>query len=165
MISIRRLEPTEWRAYRELRLRGLADAPDAFGSTLAAESEKPDEHWIERLTTGGAPPWNLPLVADSGDELVGLVWGRIDPAATRTANIFQMWVAPERRGQGLGARLVDAVVTWARESRAREVVLRVTCGDSPALRLYARAGFVPEGDPEFLRPGARMLAQPMRLAL
>lgn len=61
--------------------------------------------------------------------------------------------------------LIDAVAAWAREAGARHIALDVTDGDSPAMRLYTRAGFRPSGDPQPLRPGSPLLRQPMRLAL
>jgi ribosomal protein S18 acetylase RimI-like enzyme len=165
MPSVRRLEAHEWRAYRDLRLRALGDSPEAFATVLLTAQRQPDAHWRERLASGAASPWDLPLVAEEGDVLAGMAWGRIHPAAPETAHVFQMWVVPEMRGRGCGALLLDAVVAWAREAKARHVVLGVTCGDTPAYRLYTRAGFRPFGDPEPLRPGSAVLAQPMRLDL
>lgn len=165
MPSVRRLRADEWRAYRDLRLRALADAPDAFGSTLERERQRPDAEWAERVADGADPAWNLPLVAQEGDALVGLAWGRIDPAAPEAVHLFQMWVAPESRGRGCAAELLDAVVAWARSTGARRVLLSVTCGDTPAARLYHRAGFAPAGELEPLRPGSALRAQPMRLEL
>lgn len=165
MPTIRRLRADEWRAYRDLRLRALADAPDAFGSTWERERHRSDEDWAERLAAGTDSPWSLPLVAQEGDALVGLAWGRIDPAAPETAHLFQMWVAPENRGRGCAGRLLDAVVAWAREAGARRLLLSVTCGDTPAARLYLRAGFVPAGEEELLRAGSALRSQPMQLDL
>ena len=165
MPSVRRLGAHEWRAYREIRLRALADSPDAFGTTLETAREWPDAHWIERLASAAASERHLPLVVEEGGALVGLAWGMIDPAAPETAHVFQMWVSPESRGLGVGAMLLDAIVAWAREAKARSVVLGVTRGDTPARRLYDRAGFEPVGGPEPLRPGSTLLSQPMRLEL
>lgn len=36
-IRVRRVVPAEWKAYRELRLRGLESDPTAFGSALQTE--------------------------------------------------------------------------------------------------------------------------------
>jgi ribosomal protein S18 acetylase RimI-like enzyme len=163
--SIRRLRADEWRAYRDLRLRALADAPDAFGSTLEIERAKPDEYWVERLSDAATSQWQLPLVAEAGTDFVGLAWGWIDPAKPDVAQVFSMWVAPQTRGQGSGLRLLEAVIAWAREAKVQHVELRVTCGNEPALGLYARAGFKSLGDSGPLRPGATVRAQDMRLAL
>jgi ribosomal protein S18 acetylase RimI-like enzyme len=61
--------------------------------------------------------------------------------------------------------LLDAVIAWARARNASSLNLGVTCGDSPARRLYERAGFKPTGEPQPLRPGSKLSAQSMRLAL
>jgi ribosomal protein S18 acetylase RimI-like enzyme len=165
MPSVRRLGAYDWSAYRKLRLRSLADFPDAFGSTFDRESAQSDVHWMQRLAAGAASPWDAPLAVEQPDQFVGLVWGRIDPSAPETAHVFQMWVAPEARGLGVGRMLLDSVVGWAREANARRVVLNVTCGDTPATRMYSRAGFKAVGSPEPLRPGAAVLAQLMQLDL
>ena len=161
--AIRRLRANDWPRYRAFRLRALGDAPDAFGSTLEVEQAKPTAYWTERLANAAASQWQLPLVAEEGSELVGLVWGWIDPSKPEVAQIFQMWVAPEARGQRCGAALLDSVIAWAKGMSVTSVQLRVTCGDTPARRLYERAGFKPFGDAEQLRPGAIVLAQPMTL--
>jgi GNAT superfamily N-acetyltransferase len=165
--TIRRLAPHEWTTYRDLRLRALADAPDAFGRTLAEERARPDAEWARRLAAGADPNWDLPLVAEVDGEPVGLAWGRIDRANLvpdlKVAHLYQMWVAPSHRRLGAGTLLLNGVIAWARNQRAQCVDLGVTCGDSPALRLYVRAGFEPVGAPQPLRPGSALLGQPMRL--
>lgn len=165
MSAVRRLQAHEWRAYRDLRLRALADAPDSFGSTWKRERQRADQDWAERVAEGAASAWELPLVAQEGDALVGLAWGRIDRAELETAHLFQMWVAPEARGLGCGALLLDEVIEWARRSNARTLLLSVTCGATAAERLYARAGFRPAGELEPLREGSALLSQPLRLDL
>jgi GNAT superfamily N-acetyltransferase len=163
--AIRTLTADEWRLYRDVRLRALADSPDAFGSTLAEEAIRSDEQWAHRLASSADPRVNLPLVADIRSELVGLAWGRIDAAQPDVATLYQMWVAPACRGTGIGRQLLQAVIAWAVGRGAAALDLGVTCGDTPARRLYERAGFTPHGAPQPLRLGSMLLAQPMRLAL
>ena len=165
MISVRRLCADEWREYRELRLRALADAPEAFGSTFEAERAKPDEHWETRLAAAATSPFQLLLIAELGTEFVGLVMGWIDPEVPETAHVYQLWVAPEARGRGSATQLLDTVLAWARDTPARTAILSVTCGNGAARRLYERAGFTPVGDPEPLRPGSSIQVQPMTLKL
>lgn len=163
--SVRRFLAEEWRTYKALRLGALADSPDAFGATLAGERIRSDAEWADRLGSGMDERWNLPLLAEMSAEPIGLAWGRIVPSNSEIASLYQMWVAPTHRGFGAGALLLEAVVTWARTRGAHRVVLSVACGESPARRLYLRAGFAPFGEPEPLWPGSHLLSQPMELVL
>lgn len=42
-MEVRQAQAADWEALRQLRLRALADAPDAFASTLEVEMAFPDE--------------------------------------------------------------------------------------------------------------------------
>jgi ribosomal protein S18 acetylase RimI-like enzyme len=161
-VCIRVFQPHEWRIYRDLRLRALQDAPDAFGATLADERAYADDFWSSRLHAACAAT-DLPLVAELDDRPAGLAWGRIEPSNRDTAYLYQMWVAPECRGLGAGSMLLQAVIDWAGSQHARFMILGVTCGNSAATKLYTAAGFTPVGEPEPLRPGGELLAQSMKL--
>ena len=160
---VRPFQPSEWKAYRDLRLRALGDAPDAFGSTLAMERERTEDQWAESLALASASGLDLPLGAFVGALPVGLTWARADATDDAIIHLFQMWVAPEHRGRGLGRSLLITAIQWARDRGARAMLLGVTCGDTAAARLYASAGFEPVGEPRPLRPGALIQAQTMRL--
>ena len=162
---IRSFASHEWNSYKKLRLGALADSPDAFGGTLDQEKDRSDSEWSNRLASGVASRSDLPLVAEVGREPIGLAWGRIEISSLDVAHLYQMWVAPSYRRLGVGRMLLEAVIAWAKAANACYLALGVTCGDSPAMRLYVRAGFEPVGDPEPLRPGSELLAQPMRLTL
>lgn len=163
--SIRTFAPDEWRTYRDLRLRALADSPDAFGGTFDQEKDRPGTEWSSRLASGVESHKDLPLLAEVGREPIGLAWGRIESSNPNVANLYQMWIASNYRGRGAGQMLLEAVITWAKSVNMCYLALSVTCGDTPAMRLYARAGFKPVGEPEPLRAGSELLAQPMRLML
>lgn len=164
-IAVRRFAPDEWRIYRELRLRALADSPDAFGSTYAREVARTDTEWAERLHVGANTDAQLPLVAFSGETAVGLAWARRDEHDLALAHLFQVWVSPTHRGQGAGRLLMNAVVAWARGLGLRTLRLGVTPSHPAALQLYRRAGFENAGNAEPLRPGSTVLCQPMQLDL
>jgi GNAT superfamily N-acetyltransferase len=164
-VIVRRFEEVEWPTYRELRLRALAESPDAFGSTLAVEQSRTAAEWSTRLSAGVTSQFDLPLLALAAGTPGGLAWAKVDQADFSLVNIFQMWVAPEFRGQGLGGRLLHAGIAWARAREAKAVCLSVTLSESPAMRMYRAAGFQPSGPAEPLRPGSDLLAQPMVLRL
>lgn len=163
--SVRPFASHEWRIYRDLRLRALADSPDAFGSTLAREAGGADEKWAARLARGVASGTDCPLVAEVNGCAVGLTWARVDAPGDTEAHLFQMRVAPGCRGRGAGRLLLRAAIDWALSANVRALHLAVTWGDTPAMRLYRRAGFEPVGDPAPLRPGSPLLARSMRLEL
>ena len=163
--TVRTFQSREWRSYRDLRLRALADAPDAFGSTLAAEQMREESEWSMRLARGIESGLDLPLVAEVNQVAVGLAWAKVDASNPALANLYQMWVDPKFRRSGVGRMLLRAAIDWARGQNVQTVVLGVTCGDTPAMRLYLQAGFRPVGATEPLRLGSHLLAQSMSLSL
>jgi GNAT superfamily N-acetyltransferase len=167
-IRIRRFTAREWPAYRALRLRSLADAPHAFGSSYAAEEAWAHELWMARLTAAEVSGRDCPLLAESVDAdgaMLGLVWAKCDAEDAGIVNLFQMWVAPEARGRGVAAALVDEAVAWAASIDARLVQLGVVVDNQAAIQLYLRKGFGNAGEPEPIRPGSALLEQTMHLPL
>ena len=162
---IRALYPDEWATYRELRLRSLADSPDAFYSTLESESARSPEDWAARLAAAAVSGKDCPLVAELDGRPAGLVWAKVDGVNPALVHLYQMWVAPECRGRGVAQRLLDTALAWTRERGARFVELDVTLGNSAAARLYQRAGFRTVNAPVPMRAGSGLMLQPMRLVL
>ena len=164
-VSINTFLPHEWQRYRDLRLRALADSPDAFGSTLAHEQSRTDDEWAARLINASTSRADLPLVARVSGQVAGLAWAKINPLDHKVVNLYQMWVAPEFRQLGVGQMLLNRAIDWAREVNAQSMMLGVTCSNSSALRLYTRTGFVALGEPEPLRVGSTLISQYMQLVL
>lgn len=162
VVDIRQFRANEWRLYRRLRLRALADAPDAFGSTYEAAAARPEQVWKSRLAELDGH-LDAALLAEVDGAPAGLAWGRIEPDAQHTATVYQMWVAPEHRRSGAGRRLLDTVVAWAAGRGVTSVCLDVTIGNEPAERLYEAAGFRVCGPPAPLRPDSPLMERPMRL--
>lgn len=161
-MDVRTPQPDEWRAVRALRLRALADTPDAFGSTLARETAEPEDdwraHWLEL-------PGTLALIAEDEGRLVGMAFGRPSRDDTGVAGLYGMWVDPIARRLGVGATLVGAVVTWARTSGFHTVELGVTLSNPGAVAFYAALGFVDTGQRYPLREGSDLTIQIMTRAL
>jgi DNA-binding MarR family transcriptional regulator/GNAT superfamily N-acetyltransferase len=88
-----------------------------------------------------APPKGL-WVAEQGGEVAGSVF--VLPAAAEpegTAQLRMLYVEPMFRGQGIGARLVDQAVRFAREAGYRRMMLWTQDCLVSARRLYQAAGF------------------------
>ena len=131
---------------RAIRLRALRDAPDAFGTTLEEAAARPPESWdrqLEQLAT---------FVATASGCDLGLVRGTPHDHFLDAGYLISMWVAPEARRRGIGSALVDAVVHWARTQGLNRLLLDVGERNTPAIALYTRKGFVPNGEVGALPP-------------
>ena len=73
--QVRRIRADEGPRLRALRLHALADAPMAFGSTLAREQGYSDEVWHERATGASAGCGRATFIAERGEQWVGLATG------------------------------------------------------------------------------------------
>ncbi len=141
---MRQLTPEDWQLLRSIRLRALADAPDAFGSTLGREELFEEADWRARLAAHHGPV----LLATDGHTLAGIVRSFTDGSERTVVNLVGMWVAPEHRGSGVGSRLLDAFVDSTRSEGRIAVRLTVVESNEPARRLYGRHGFVETGETE-----------------
>ncbi|HMO26022.1 MAG TPA: GNAT family N-acetyltransferase, partial [Tepidisphaeraceae bacterium] len=132
----------QWEALRETRLAALKDAPGAFGSTFERESAMTDDEWRARVGV-----WNSEraraLLAWDGAQARGIVAGFLDQDDPKTAHLVSMWVDPGLRRSGVGARLVGAILDWARSVSAERVVLNVTSTNAGARAFYKHLGFTP----------------------
>lgn len=148
-LVLRRLGEEDWRLWRRLRRASLADAPEAFGSTLAGWSGDGDteERWRARLRDVA-----LHLVVERAGEPVGVV-AATDPSSGGEASgdepvveLISLWVAPAARGRGVGDVAVGGVLAWAAGAHpGTAVVLSVRRGNDAARLLYERHGFVDDG--------------------
>jgi len=73
-----------------------------------------------------------------------------------------MWVAPEVRRRGVGGMLVDAVIEWARSNGVTRLLLDVADNNAPAIELYARKGFEPNGEVGTLPPPREYIREHQR---
>jgi GNAT superfamily N-acetyltransferase len=161
-----RIRPTtreEWERVRDLRLRSLGDAPDAFGSTFERERAHGETEWAEWIE-GWEGATNIMFVAERGEDWIGMAVG------SRTGDepeghLYGMWVDPSWRKQGIGTRLVEAVIGWARSWGAGALILGVTETNDGAAGFYQHLGFVDTGERYPLREQSPMVCQVLRRRL
>jgi RimJ/RimL family protein N-acetyltransferase len=138
MSELRCLGPDDWELFRGIRLRSLADSPDAFGSTFEREQAFTEADWRRRA--------------------VGPLYVVLDPAPVSMGGIFDhdgvgqvwgMWTDPAHRGRGHARRVLDAVTP-----HHDRVELHVNTANPAARSVYERYGFVGTNQIEPLRPGS-----------
>jgi ribosomal protein S18 acetylase RimI-like enzyme len=152
-ITVRRVRAGEWEQLRAIRLRALADAPMAFGSTLAAEQAQPDEFWRERAVGGATDETRAAFIAERNGAWVGTATCLLEEGGVgeRPVWVVGMWVDPAVRRQGAAQALLRALTRWAQARGADVVNLHVTETNAPAIALYERLGFRATGETEPLR--------------
>jgi ribosomal protein S18 acetylase RimI-like enzyme len=101
-----------------------------------------------------AKPDTLLLLAREGDELVGYALAHVSPVedtwipdtwktGPRIGELESIGVVQERRGEGIGSALLDAVERELAELGVDDLILGVLPGNEGARRLYERRGFRP----------------------
>jgi ribosomal protein S18 acetylase RimI-like enzyme len=139
-IEVRRLTPADAARYWEIRLAGLKNSPEAFGSTFETESLKPMSSFAERLRSSAV------FGAFRDAELLGIAGFAFHEGVKEAHKglLWGMYVRPNARKSGVGRRLVDAVIDFARQ-HVEILQLRVVSDNEPARRLYAGRGFIEYG--------------------
>ena len=79
------------------------------------------------------------LVACDGEEVVGYVYASY---VLDEAEIGNICLLPDRRGEGIGRMLMDAMAKFLLAKGVTKIFLEVEEGNAPALRLYGKCGFV-----------------------
>lgn len=147
--TIRRIRPNEGPSLRAFRLGALADAPMAFGSTLAREEAFASDLWCERAAHGASGADRVIFVAEQDGRWLGIATGLAsdpDVPDDPRPELVGMFVCSEARGRGIGAALVSAVVGWAGQRPATSLCLWVTASNDPAVALYEKCGFRRTGE-------------------
>jgi GNAT superfamily N-acetyltransferase len=139
-VSVQRIRADEWEVLRDIRLRSLLDAPDAFGQRYDEAVATTTDDWISNARASADGDRRIWFIARSDvDAPIGVVQARRRPPSD--CLLFSMWVAPEARRLGVGGLLVDAVNEWGSGWGAARVVLWVLAANEPAMRFYDRIGF------------------------
>ncbi len=158
--------PDTLERFRDLRLRALRDAPDAFGATSEASADRDAAYWRGWITgegwDGEVRSW---VAEDRGTWRAMAVGARFDASPT-VVHLFGMWVEPALRGSGIASRLVGTVAAWAIARGAERLRLAVSDGNDRAETFYAKQGFVRTGeDATPLREGSTVLVHAMERVL
>ncbi|WP_123621588.1 GNAT family N-acetyltransferase [Halorubrum sp. CSM-61] len=125
----------------------LAEGQRAHGSTLLAEGNRAAvREWVSRSVVTG----ELLVARDDGnatDEPVGFVGFALDRGGydrDRTRGVVSnLFVVPERRGEGIGADLLEAAERALRQAGAETVALEALAANDRAREFYAERGYEP----------------------
>lgn len=143
-MEIRKLTAEDAIAFKEVRLRGLRDHPEAFGESAGEFEPEPPNRIADRYIDSADPGGTFALGAFTDDRLVGVVCLRRDRMRKRKhkAILWGMYVADDARRQGIGEQLVHRLLDLARAAGDLDhIMLTVASVNTPARRLYEQCGF------------------------
>jgi ribosomal protein S18 acetylase RimI-like enzyme len=140
-MNVRKLRaPEDAAAFRAIRLEALADAPWAYGETLAEAEALGLDDFAARLQGG--------TVAGAFDDrqLAGIaaMW-RDHGNGQHRAYVAGIYVRPDARGNGYARRMLDWLATEAMAAGIRQLELHVATENRPAIAAYLAAGFAEYG--------------------
>jgi ribosomal protein S18 acetylase RimI-like enzyme len=115
--------------------------PDAFVNSELSWLHRPE--LAERRRNQLQSTDTLVLVAEEDSGLIGVAMGRVGEEGVSMLNF--LGVKPKNRGKGVAAQLLDRFIEEAGKRKAHKVWLYTAPSLQPAIRLYIKAGFVPEG--------------------
>ena len=102
-----------------------------------AESSARDS-FAEMLPDGINTIGNHFRVLDKGGKSTGFLWYKLE---NNTAFLYDIMICPGFKSQGLGRRLMNALLTELKEESVSEVELRVSPSNFVAINLYQDLGF------------------------
>lgn len=101
----------------------------------------PDDAWpFEKLDDDLRSPFAHFLVSVDEDRIVGYAIAH-HLTGNDIADIHNIAVIESHRGRGVGAELLDALVSWTLDNGASAIMLEVRADNEVAQSLYASRGF------------------------
>ncbi len=121
-------------ALREVRWQDLQTLAGLEDALFGADAWSLDSWWGELA----ARPRRQYVLAEDAAGIAG--YAGLDHAGD-TADVMTIAVLPDRRGGGLGRRLLEELVARARAGGALRLLLEVRADNTAARGLYAQRGF------------------------
>jgi ribosomal protein S18 acetylase RimI-like enzyme len=122
----------------------------AVANAARREGVPPRPEQAERARGHVDDPEAVLFVADDAGEVVGMALGEqalsddgSGPPVDGLCHVSMVFVAPDRWGEGLGGRLVDALLEEVRRRGYERAQLWTQMGNARARRLYEGRGFRP----------------------
>jgi GNAT superfamily N-acetyltransferase len=143
-VEIRAAGPADVESYLTVA-SGLWNEDAGTHDPEVMNTDWPAQHGREWFAALLDDPDRVGLFAEVDGQLAGGLMGSF-PELTpfvrqREARLNSLWVLPEHRGSGVGGRLVEAFLEWARGRGARFAVVTAFAANPAAIRLYEKHGF------------------------
>jgi ribosomal protein S18 acetylase RimI-like enzyme len=143
-VSLIPMADDEYAAWRARIIPEYAAEHVATGAWTPEEAPMRAERQFNELLVDGpsTPGQYLWTIRDGEEADVGVLWVALIDNRPGHAFIYEIWVSPDRRGEGLGSAALSQLESWAPKNGVRSIGLHVFGHNGGARRLYHRLGFV-----------------------
>lgn len=141
-MEIKLLDASDAQRYWALRLEALKRHPEAFLTSY--DDAKKRENPIDQVASNFNVEGNFTFGAFDHEELIGVVTLLQESAEKirHRANIFALYVTPNKQGLGVGKALIEEAINKAKTIEAIEKInLSVMANNEKAKNLYSKLGF------------------------
>lgn len=142
-LVIRRIGVDEADRYRDIRMRALAEAPEAFATTYEEAAARPGRWWHDMVAEMASRSDTGLWLAEDGERWVGLAGSFTPPDDPDVIELMQVWTDPDVRRRGVAERLLLTVIAQGAVSRSTAFELWVASSNASAIALYRSLGFAP----------------------
>jgi ribosomal protein S18 acetylase RimI-like enzyme len=146
-MTIRLLTTDDATTYQALRLKALQTNPESYLSALENEQTKPTDSFAWEIRSATASPVSGYYGLFSKNQLIG--YAQFDqvqlPKQQHTAYLYNLYVDPNHRGQGLATRLVDHLTKLAKQHQIERLFITCNRKNTPAQQFYTKLGFTQYG--------------------
>jgi len=144
-IQIGKLAVEQWQDYRKLRLKALQTDPLAFFGSYEIEKAKPAKFWQKGLGDSLKEKPIVWLFAKSASGkpmgMIGVLFSQ-RPKTKHVAHIISLYVKENYRGNGIGKKLIEAILEKIKTHRdVRKVKVTAISSQETAIGLYKSLGF------------------------
>jgi len=143
LVEVERLAPGTMGEVRPLLLDLLVEEQDGYDHPRASRAEI-DRDLLGQLRPGFQGENVILVTRDPTGEVAALCWCVLfDPGTGLEGEVAEVYVRPDRRGQGLARRLLREAVELFAEREVTFAAVWTHPKNEAAIRLYRSAGFAP----------------------
>jgi len=143
MIAIRRIKPTEWLAAKRIVYRvahAIFNDPRTLEESIAYYESKNELKDMDDIQKNYYENGGIFLVMTDNEQLI--CTGAIRKLDDDACELKRLWLLTEYHGQGLGFRMLQKLLTFARESGYKRIRLETDpIEQARAVEFYKQIGF------------------------
>ena len=142
MIEIKPMQAGQWQLHKSVRCAALANAPNAFSSTLDDVLKRSDAEWQQLTRQYASHPNSHTYFAFENYIACGISACVING---ENVELFSVWVDPKHRRKGVGRALVEYGRKWSLSKGAIRIKVGIYQDNQNAVVFYRSMGFVDSG--------------------